>query len=200
MNNQTLDAAIEKYESGWSSMPEVYALFQFLVDSGMAWGLQGSYGRTAHSFMDAGHIARPKEDTHPEDTAVVAVRRGDTVLLFRRGPTSAWKPRWWNLPGGAAEGRESMRAAAVRELAEETGLVIEPGKLTNLWSKTMKTEQRKPWSFMAFVIDAPDGWEPTLCDENDQYEWCPVAFLPRDLVDPLPTALARVGSASTSAE
>ncbi|WP_168207635.1 NUDIX domain-containing protein [Microlunatus elymi] len=53
----------------------------------------------------------------PLTASLVVVRRGAEVLLvFDR-----WKQQW-ELPGGARERAESPRAAAERELAEETGL------------------------------------------------------------------------------
>ena len=35
---------------------EMVELFQHLVDSGLAWELQGSYGRTAAALIEAGEI------------------------------------------------------------------------------------------------------------------------------------------------
>ena len=45
------------YETDELDDTETIELFQFLVDSGMAWTLQGSYGRQAQALLDAGMIA-----------------------------------------------------------------------------------------------------------------------------------------------
>ena len=47
------------YESGEMEEPEVIALFQFLLDSGMIDHLQGSYQRMAQQLIDAGLVDPP---------------------------------------------------------------------------------------------------------------------------------------------
>lgn len=49
----TVDFILD-YEAGVLSEEEVIGGFQQLIDSGIVWSLQGSYGRTAATLIDAG--------------------------------------------------------------------------------------------------------------------------------------------------
>ena len=53
---------------------------------------------------------------------VLAMHQGHVALVHER--YDLWDREYWNQPGGAVEEDESPLEAAVRELAEETGLVV----------------------------------------------------------------------------
>lgn len=59
MSDYDVTGAIIAYEQGELDDGETVTLFQHLVDSGMAWRLQGSYGRQAQRMIDAGLVKGP---------------------------------------------------------------------------------------------------------------------------------------------
>jgi ADP-ribose pyrophosphatase YjhB (NUDIX family) len=67
---------------------------------------------------------------------------GDRVLLQRRDDNGKW-----GLPGGGVEPGESVRAAVVREVREETGLDVEPLRLVGVYSDPANHQ----------IITYPDG-------------------------------------------
>ena len=54
-NNFSTVTFILDYEAGVLSEEEVIEGFQHLIDNGIVWSLQGSYGRTAATLIAAGH-------------------------------------------------------------------------------------------------------------------------------------------------
>jgi hypothetical protein len=49
---------IIRYEQGEMNDEDTIKMFQKLIDSGMAWQLQGHYGRTAMALIEAGYCTR----------------------------------------------------------------------------------------------------------------------------------------------
>lgn len=60
--------------------------------------------------------------------AVVVRNEAGEILLVQRSGTST-QPGLWCIPAGYVDDGEGVRAAAVRELAEETGLVATAGRV-----------------------------------------------------------------------
>ena len=54
------------------------------------------------------------------------------LLMQERGSDALHDPDRWGYPGGDLEDGEDFVSAAVRELEEETSLVVDPASLTSL--------------------------------------------------------------------
>jgi len=65
-NDKKLVKNIMKYEEGLMEDKEVVLFFQYLVDIGMAWTLQGHYGRTAQYLIDRGFVEDKRGRTNVE--------------------------------------------------------------------------------------------------------------------------------------
>lgn len=63
--------------------------------------------------------------------ALVFIEQGEQILLVKQG----YGRQYWSLPGGVMEPGESIDAAAVREVKEETGLDVELKRVVGLYSK-----------------------------------------------------------------
>ncbi|HEU0042533.1 MAG TPA: NUDIX domain-containing protein [Jiangellaceae bacterium] len=60
---------------------------------------------------------------------VLLVDRAGRTLLLHGGDPARPGTRWWFTPGGGLEGDETRAQGAARELAEETGLRVDPAEL-----------------------------------------------------------------------
>jgi ADP-ribose pyrophosphatase YjhB (NUDIX family) len=76
--------------------------------------------------------------------AVVA--EGGRVLLVRRG-TEPLKGQW-SLPGGLLELGESLTGGVIREVREETGLIVEPVELVELLDRIHREGERVRYHYV----------------------------------------------------
>lgn len=96
------------------------------------------------------------------------------VLLVE--PT--YKPTW-EIPGGAVEAGETPREACARELAEELGLVLEPGRLLVVDWAPRDGDDRVLFVFDGGTLDPARLAAITLPpDELASWAFVPVAEVP----------------------
>jgi len=57
---------IMAYEQGELDQDEMIEGFQHLIDNGLAWQLQGHYGRTAKALIEAGYCTMPERQASNE--------------------------------------------------------------------------------------------------------------------------------------
>jgi 8-oxo-dGTP diphosphatase len=98
------------------------------------------------------------------------------VLTCRRDahPGLPW-PGLWDLPGGGREGRESPEDCLLREMAEEFGLALPPGRL--VWRRAFPAvaDGARLSFFFAGWISAREVASITFGDEGQGWDLMPVA-------------------------
>jgi 8-oxo-dGTP pyrophosphatase MutT (NUDIX family) len=106
--------------------------------------------------------------TTPTDVTVVRalVESGGRVLLIRR---AAWDsmPGLWELPGGKVDGDEPAVDALVRELDEETGLMLADAR--GLSMREMISPRGRSVREFVYVVSAVGS--VTLSVEHDAFIW-----------------------------
>ena len=65
-------------------------------------------------------------DLERDAVRVVLTDAGGRILLFHAVTADGGPAGWWDLPGGGIDDGETYLEAAVREVREETGLVLDP--------------------------------------------------------------------------
>ncbi len=145
----------------------------------------------------------PRTGKVEREGARVLLLSPDGTLLVLRGHDPHVPTRsWWFTPGGGLEGSETAREAAARELAEETGHVVEPAELIGpVWERTAYFDfMSRPfvqheYFFVARLADAdapPEGAFAWTADEDetiDEIAWLTQSELANAAIEVFPEQL-----------
>ncbi|WP_062206718.1 NUDIX domain-containing protein [Streptomyces sp. NBRC 109706] len=105
----------------------------------------------------------------------------DRVLLLRRGPAAKFAPGKWDLPVGKSDPGEPVTTTAVRELHEETGVVVKESalRLAHVLHAARGVEAPNGFVTMVFRTEEwsgePRNVEPT---KHSEVRWVAVDALP----------------------
>jgi len=122
-------------------------------------------------------IALP--DKRPVLGVSVVIRRGNSVLLVRRGQPPLRD--LWAFPGGRVEFGESLAAAAAREVYEETGLVVAIGESIDQAEIFLRDEGGavdRHYVLIVFAGTSQTG-EPVAGDDAAEARWVDPSDLAR---------------------
>jgi ADP-ribose pyrophosphatase YjhB (NUDIX family) len=104
------------------------------------------------------------------------------LLLLRQPPG-----RGWTLPAGLLQRKEDPRQGAARELAEESGVDLEPEELAPAVPNAVV--HAKGWVDVVFEASVPASTTELIVDGAEVYE---AAWHPLDALPPLTTSTARL--------
>ena len=134
---------------------------------------------------------------------VILLDEQDRVLLIRGHDADQPQRSWWFTVGGGIDAGESAREAAVREVREETGIVLDDGALLGpvftrsaifdfFFEHCRQDEEiflaRVPSS--SFVAEDRSGWTVLEQDVIDELRWWSPADLAAVEIEVFPEGLA----------
>jgi 8-oxo-dGTP diphosphatase len=126
----------------------------------------------------------------------VFVWRGSELLLLYRSATG-YRDGHWGPPAGKVEPAETYEAAAVRELAEEVGLTVDPPDLEFVHLLDRVTAEGEHWIGAFFAVrDGTVAAENREPEKHSDMRWFDVRSLPDDTVDYIRQVVARSMSES----
>lgn len=141
--------------------------------------------------------SRPQEPAWDAMTLLVAAiivhdRKTDQVLLLRRGPGAKFAQGLWDLPVGKNQDGEPITTTAIRELREETGLIVRPEDLHIAHVIHAARGVEAPHGFLTIVFHTHE-WTGELVNaepaKHDTVTWIPTNSIPDTFVPTTHSAL-----------
>jgi 8-oxo-dGTP diphosphatase len=122
-------------------------------------------------------LTRRVYPTSPVVGVAAMIFYDDSILLVKRGNEPA-KGRW-GLPGGVVELGETVREAVAREVKEETGILVRPVELLDVFNNIIRDDKgrvRFHYVLCEFLCENVGGNLKASTDVSDA-RWVPLLEL-----------------------
>ena len=123
------------------------------------------------------------------------VTSGGRILLVRKSAEDPNSPGSWDLPGGRMKGSEGVDEHLAREVREETGYIVIPGRPIDLWSWDMSWDGQpvRVLAVSRYCHLAEDGPQATRREPDDYLSaqrWFPLTDV--DNIQMIPSQLPTI--------
>ncbi|TSC76808.1 MAG: 7,8-dihydro-8-oxoguanine triphosphatase [Parcubacteria group bacterium Gr01-1014_33] len=104
--------------------------------------------------------------------AVVAVIRNEEgrYLVLERHENEVAYPGMYTFPGGKVEGNDTVEETLIKEVEEEAGLKLKPGKIL-LKDKTFLRSDGQTAKFFSYLCEVENFESVTISEEFSDYKW-----------------------------
>jgi len=125
----------------------------------------------------------PPEDFKYEVVTVTCIIEHDgKILLVKRVPGKVQENKW-GVPGGKAAEKEDLKDALVREIVEETGIVLNPENLRPIGTAYVRYPEFDFTNHQFYVKVAARPEVELKLDEHSEYVWTtPPEAMKMDLI------------------
>ena len=101
--------------------------------------------------------------------SVMITDESGKILLLKRSESSQFAPGEWEFINGSIDPGETAEQAAIREISEETGIVVEPSSL--IWGDSFETTDADGrWVVIPYKVSTTST-VVSLSDEHSESQW-----------------------------
>jgi 8-oxo-dGTP diphosphatase len=127
----------------------------------------GNVDATSFTMMTGGSVSRMNVNV-TSDIIVYDRQYGRVLVVKRKNPPYQGQ---WALPGGYVDEGETFLQAAVRELKEETSLIVHPSRMSFVGVYDDPQRDPRGRAIGAAFITEWDGQRPVAADDALEVEW-----------------------------
>lgn len=100
-----------------------------------------------------------------------AIVDGTRILMVRKSSDDPHNPELWELPGGRLHFGEDIEQHLLREIREEVGLEVDPGRPLCIWSWIMRHEGASPVQVVAVARICTVVGGQISCENQDSSDY-----------------------------
>jgi len=112
---------------------------------------------------------------NPMPTTAGIIMKGSKIMFVRRGK-EPYK-NWWDLPGGFLKEKETPEQCMIREMKEETGLIVKPMKFLGFKNDQYHDERVLGTFFLCKIV----GGKERAGSDASEIRWFDKKAVPRNV-------------------